>query len=193
MTGKDPVSVAQQVVAECYGKGKHGEESVVVTAMCEDDLRTFIGCPLISFCSDGGLHVTHPRGAGSFPRDLGVYVRQDHLLSLTEAIHKMTSQPAARFGFKDRGLIKPGMKADLVVFDPSKVADRATVQSPWAEPLGIPTVLVNGVPVLLNGKITGAHPGRPLRRTGPDTTWTAKARIAGPWRDSSPEFDAGGG
>jgi N-acyl-D-amino-acid deacylase len=192
-TGKDPVTVAQQVVAECYGKGKHGEESVVVTAMCEDDLRTFIGSPLISFCSDGGLHVTHPRGAGSFPRDLGVYVRQNGLISLSEAIRKMTSLPASRFGFQDRGHIEPGMKADLTLFDPATVLDTSTTSAPWSAPVGIPTVLVNGVPVLLNGKLTGAHPGRPLPRQGTDVTWTAKSHIGGPWHDSSPEFDAGGG
>lgn len=192
-TGKDPVTVAQEVVSSCYGPGKHGEESVVVSAMCEDDLRTFIGCPLISFCSDGGLHVTHPRGAGSFPRDLGVYVREARLLSLSEAIRKMTSQPAARFGFKDRGRIAPGMKADITLFDPSKVIDTATTSSPWSAPLGIPTVLVNGVPVLLNGKITGAHPGRPLPRAGSEATWTTSRNHNGPWRDSSPVFDAGGG
>lgn len=192
-TSKDPVTIAQQIVAECYGKGKHGQESVVVTAMCEDDLRTFIGSPLISFCSDGGLHVTHPRGAGSFPRDLGVYVRQDGLLPLEEAIRKMTSQPAKRFGFNDRGRIEPGMKADLVLFDPATVLDTATTKAPESKPVGIPTVLVNGVPVLLNGKITGAHPGVPLRRRWPDVTWFRHRRLAGPWRDSSPVFDAGGG
>lgn len=192
-TGKDPITVAQTVVSQCYGPGKHGEESVVVSAMCEDDLRTFIGCPLISFCSDGGLHVTHPRGAGSFPRDLGVYVRENGLLTLSEAIRKMTSQPAARFGFKDRGRIAPGMKADITVFDPKTVVDTATTKSPWSAPLGIPTVLVNGVAVLLDGKVTGAHPGRPLPRVGTDVTWTASRNHNGPWRDSSPEFDAGGG
>jgi len=162
MTGKDPITIAQEIIAECYGPGKHGSESVVVTAMSEDDLKGFIANPRISFCSDGGLHGTHPRGAGSFPRVLGVYVRQQHVIPLQEAIRKMTSQPAKRFGLSDRGRIAPGMKADITIFDPDTVIDTATVEKPEAAPVGIPTVIVNGVPVMLDGKFTHAHPGRPL-------------------------------
>jgi N-acyl-D-amino-acid deacylase len=159
---KDPVTLAQEIVART--KGMRGGEGVVVTAMSEKDLATFIANPLISFCSDGGLHGTHPRGAGSFPRVLGVYVRERHVIGLPEAIRKMTSFPASRFGFKDRGFLKPGMKADVVIFDPKTVKDRSTTKEPEAAPVGIPTVFVNGKAVLLRGQITGEHPGQVIRR-----------------------------
>ena len=160
----DPITLIQQIIASCYGKGKHGTEGVMVTAMSEDDVKTFISSPSIMFCSDGGLHFTHPRGAGSFPRVLGVYVRQKKVIPLREAIRKMTSLPAWRFGFKDRGSIEVGKKADLVVFDPKTVIDTATVKSPESPPRGIPTVLVNGVPALLYGQFTHLHPGVGIRR-----------------------------
>lgn len=162
--GKDPIALIQEIVARCYGPLGKGSESVVVTAMSEEDLKTFIRNPKICFCSDGGLQGSHPRGAGSFPRVLGRYVRDEGTLSLPEAIRKMTSLPAARFGLRDRGTIARGQKADLVLFDPARVRDTATTSDPQSPPVGLPTVLVNGVPVLHDGKITGAHPGRPLRR-----------------------------
>jgi N-acyl-D-amino-acid deacylase len=163
MTGKDAITLAQEIIKRT--EGREGQEGVVVTAMSEKDLETFIANPLISFCSDGGLHGTHPRGAGSFPRVLGRYVREKHVISLPEAIRKMTSLPAHRFGFSDRGQLKVGMKADVVLFDPKTVIDRATTKDPEAQPVGLFTVLVNGVPVLLEGKITGNHPGQVLTRT----------------------------
>jgi N-acyl-D-amino-acid deacylase len=95
---------------------------------------------------------------------LGVYVRQKHVIPLQEAIRKMTSLPARNFGLKGRGWIKAGYKADLVLFDPAKVLDTATTKNPQSQPIGIPTVLVNGVPVLLNGVVTHAHSGQALRR-----------------------------
>ncbi len=163
LTGKDAITVIQEIVQKTHGEGAKGSESVVVTAMTENDLDTFLAAPEIMFCTDGGLHPSHPRGAGSFPRLLGVYVREKHLLSFEEAIRKGTSLPASRFGFRDRGKIVKGMKADIVLFDPAVVQDRATVAEPAAAPVGIPTVLVNGVPVLENGVITGKHPGAVLR------------------------------
>lgn len=161
-TGKDSVTIAQEIVKQCYGPGKHGAEGVVVTAMSEDDLKKFIANPRISFCSDGGLHGTHPRGAGSFPRVLGVYVREQRVIPLNEAIRKMTSLPAWRFGLSDRGKIAVGMKADITIFNPDTVMDTASVEKPESPPIGIQTVIVNGVPVLLDGKVTHAHSGRPL-------------------------------
>lgn len=164
MTGKDPISVIQQIVHATHEPGKPQSESVVVTAMTEADLDAFLSNPFIMFCTDGSLHGTHPRGAGSYPRILGVYVRERHLLSLEEAIRKATSLPAKRMGLRDRGLIRPGMHADLVLFDPTTVKDAATIADPTAHPTGIPTVLVNGTVVLENGTITGRHPGQVLRR-----------------------------
>jgi N-acyl-D-amino-acid deacylase len=132
--------------------------------MSDADLKAFLAHPLVSICSDGGLHGSHPRGAGSFPRVLGHYVREQRTLPLQEAIRKMTSLPAARFRLKDRGVIAVGKKADLVLFDPRTVRDTATTQQPQSPPIGIPTVIVNGIPVLRDGTVTHAHPGRPLRR-----------------------------
>ena len=162
--GKDPITLIQEIILRCYGPGAKGAESVVVTAMSEDDLEAFVRNPLVSFCSDGGLHGTHPRGAGSFPRVLGRYVRERRTIPLAEAIRKMTSLPAHRFGLRDRGALKPGKKADLVLLDPATIADTATTERPESPPIGLPTVVVNGVPVLLGGVVTHAHPGRPLRK-----------------------------
>jgi N-acyl-D-amino-acid deacylase len=138
-------------------------ENVLVTSMSEDDLRWFIAHPDIMFCSDGELHGTHPRGAGAFPRVLGRYVREEQLLPLAAAIHKMTGLPATQLGLKDRGRIAPGYVADLVVFDPAIVIDQSTVENPETPPLGIPDVMVSGEWIVRDGKVTGLRPGRVLR------------------------------
>jgi len=163
MTGKDPVSVCQEIVEKT--SDHKGTETVVVTAMSEGDLEKFIASPRVMFCTDGQKGGAHPRYAGSFPRILGLYVRQKHVLSLEQAIRKMTSFPAQRFGFDHRGEIKPGYSADVVVFDPSTVLDKATTKDPELPPVGIADVFVNGVPVLLDGKATRTTPGALLKRT----------------------------
>ena len=95
-------------------------EEIIATSMSEDDVRWFIAQPAIMFCSDGELHGSHPRGAGTFPRILGHYVREEKVLSLESAIQKMTELPAHRLGLPDRGQVKPGYIADLAVFlDPA--------------------------------------------------------------------------
>ena len=137
--------------------------SVIGVAMSEDDVRWFIAYPPIMFCSDGSLHDRHPRAAGTFPRVLGHYVREEHVLSLPLAIHKMTELPAEQLGLSDRGRIAPGLTADLVVFDPATVIDSSTVKDPEAAPKGIPAVMVSGVWVVQDGQVTGAHPGKALR------------------------------
>jgi N-acyl-D-amino-acid deacylase len=138
-------------------------ENVLVTSMSEDDLRWFIAHPDIMFSSDGELHGTHPRGAGAFPRVLGRYVREQKVLPLEAAIHKMSGLPASQLGLKDRGRIAAGYVADLVVFDPAVVIDQSTVENPEAPPLGIPDVMVAGQWVVRDGKVTGHRPGRVLR------------------------------
>jgi N-acyl-D-amino-acid deacylase len=138
-------------------------EAVIVTSMSEDDVRWFIAQPQIMFCSDGDLHGAHPRGAGSFPRVLGRYVREQKVLPLELAIHKMTGLAAHQLGLKDRGRIAQGYVADLVLFDPAVVIDQSTIEAPEAPPLGIPAVMVGGSWVIDHGKPTGAHPGQVIR------------------------------
>jgi N-acyl-D-amino-acid deacylase len=108
-----------------------------------------------------------PRTWGSFPRVLGEFVRDRRLMGLEEAVRKMTSAPAARLGIPDRGLLRDGMRADIVVFDPVSVASTATYDQPRSFPVGIPWVVVNGVVVVEEGQHTGALPGRALRRGRP--------------------------
>ena len=139
------------------------QEGVMGTSMSEDDVRWFIANPRVMFCSDGELHGEHPRGAGSFPRVLGRYVREERVLPLETAIHKMTLMPAEQLGLKDRGRIAEGYVADLVVFDPAAVADQSTIEHPEAAPKGIPDVMVSGVWVVADGKVTGAHAGHVIR------------------------------
>jgi N-acyl-D-amino-acid deacylase len=138
-------------------------ESVIVTSMSEDDVRWFIAQPQIMFCSDGELHGAHPRGAGSFPRVLGHYVREQKVLSLEMAIHKMTGLAAGQLKLKDRGRIARGFVADLVLFDPAVVINQSTIDAPEAPPLGIPAVMVSGEWVIDNELPTGNHPGKVLR------------------------------
>jgi N-acyl-D-amino-acid deacylase len=113
--------------------------------------------------SDGGIGSRHPRGAGTYPRVLGYYVRELHWLTLPQAIQKMTSMPAARFKLNDRGLIRPGFKADVVLFDPATIIDRATFKDPQLTAEGVKRVFVNGREVWVDGKVTGNRPGVALR------------------------------
>ena len=163
-TQSDAVTIIQEIVKNTHGPGATGKEGVIVTAMSEPDLETFIASPFIMFCSDGGLHGTHPRGAGSFPRVLARYARERNTITLEAAIHKMTGLTAKRMGLRDRGILAPGKAADIVLFDAAKIQDTATTAQPTSPPLGIPAVFVNGVPVVENGQITGAHPGVILKR-----------------------------
>jgi N-acyl-D-amino-acid deacylase len=113
--------------------------------------------------SDGGIGSRHPRGAGTYPRVLGRFVRQQHWLALPEAIRKMTSLPAQRFKLNDRGLIRAGFKADLVLFDANTIIDRATFQEPQLTAAGVKRVFVNGSEVWLDHAVTGQRPGVALR------------------------------
>ncbi len=142
---------------------KDGGAGVVCKSMTEADIKTFYQQPWVMVASDGGIGMRHPRGAGTFPRALGLYVREWKWLALEEAVRKMSAFPAWRLGLRDRGLIKPGMKADLVVFNPSELIDRSTMTQPALEPVGIMNVFVNGIAVVNEGMITGARPGEILR------------------------------
>lgn len=155
-SGKSAVDVYIQIV-------KDGGASVVCKSMIEPDIKTFYQQRWVMVSSDGGIGMRHPRGAGTFPRVLGRYVREQKWLSLEEAIRKMTSFPAWRLGLKDRGTIKTGMKADVVVFDANRVIDRSTMTQPGIEPVGVQNVLVNGEVVVAEGRVTGGRSGAVLR------------------------------
>lgn len=143
---------------------KDDDAGMIGHAMIESDLRTFYQQPWVMVASDGGIANNHPRGAGTFPRVLGLYVREKSWMTLPEAIRKMTTMPAARLGLKDRGQLKAGMKADLVLFDPKTVIDRSTFEQPRALATGIQKVWVNGG-LVWNGTAAGLeHPGRVLSR-----------------------------
>jgi len=138
---------------------RDGGAGVVCKSMIEDDIRTFYRQPWVMVSSDGGIAGRHPRGAGTFPRVLGRYVRELGWIGLEAAIHKMTDLPARRLSLRDRGRIKPGLKADLVIFDPKRIIDRSTMLEPALEPVGMVAVLVNGQPVVDGGTVTGLRPG----------------------------------
>lgn len=156
--GITPVELYMKIVRD-------GGAGVVCHSMKDSDISTFYRQPWVMVSSDGGIGSRHPRGAGSYPRVLGRYVRELRWLTLPEAIRKMTSLPAQRFKLKDRGLIRAGFKADLVVFDARSIIDRATFQQPQLTSEGVQRVFVNGVEVWSDGKVTGERPGQALRRS----------------------------
>lgn len=152
-----PADVYAQIV-------KNGGAGVVGNSMNEADVKAFHQQSWVMVSSDGGIGSRHPRGTGTFPRVLGRFVRENKWLTLEEAIRKMTEMPAKRLGLKDRGLIKKGMRADLVLFDKDKVIDLATFTEPQKLSEGIEITFVSGVPVWKNGKVTDNFPGSILRR-----------------------------
>jgi len=140
-------------------------------AIAEEDVERILRSRLTMIGSDGeipifGRGAPHPRSYGTFARVLGRYVRERRALTLEEAVRKMTSLPATRLKLADRGLLRPGMKADVAVFDPARVADKATFLQPHQYAEGFAHVLVNGKPVVLNGKVTEERPGRVLYGPG---------------------------
>lgn len=147
----------------------NGGASMVFHVMDEADVRRIMAHPQTMIGSDGrltrpGEGVPHPRAYGTFPRVLGRYVRDEHVLTLEQAVHKMTGMPAARLRLRDRGCVRAGCVADLTLFDPATVRDVGTYEDPHRYPEGIVYVLVNGVPVVERGAMTAARPGRVLRR-----------------------------
>jgi N-acyl-D-amino-acid deacylase len=152
--------------------------------MAEEDVRRILAYPHTMIGSDGSPHDDHPhpRLWGAFPRVVGHYVREVGLFSLEEAVRRMTSLPAAQFGLRDRGVLRPGAFADLVLFDPDTVADRSTFDRPVQPAAGIELVMANGRVVWRDGAATGERPGRALRlgrldRTG-GTPETSRGRAA---------------
>ncbi len=142
---------------------------MVFHSIDERDVQRIAAQPFVMFGSDSGVRrlgvgVPHPRGYGNSARVVARYVRELAVLRLEEAVRKMTSLPAARFRLFDRGLVRPGMAADLVVFDPARVRDASTFDSPHHYAEGLDDVVINGVPVIEEGRMTGALPGRFLPR-----------------------------
>ena len=158
--GISPVQMYIQIIRE--GDAAGTEAGIIGKSMIESDIKAFYQQRWVMVASDGGIGSFHPRGAGTFPRVLGLYVREKHWLTLPEAVRKMTSLPAQRLGWKDRGVIREGAFADLVLFDPQTVIDRSTFAKPFELPAGIEKVFVNGEVVWESGKPTGARPGRVL-------------------------------
>lgn len=139
-------------------------ESIIGTSMDASDISKLIAWPHANICTDGGIVNLHPRSAGSFPRVLGRYVREQKLMTLEEAIRKMTGLAATHMGFTDRGLIRQGAVADLVLFDPDAVIDRATPSEPTLLSEGITSVWVSGELVFTEGAATASRPGKVIRR-----------------------------
>jgi N-acyl-D-amino-acid deacylase len=178
--GKDPRDVVMDLVI-----ADRAQSGVIISIMTEDDVRLALADPLVSVGTDAGAKAedgplseskSHPRAWGSFPRILGHYVRDEHLLTLEEAVRKMTSRPAIRVGFTDRGLLRPGFAADIVVFDPATIRDVATFEDPTHYAVGMKWVLVNGRAVVADGKFTAERPGRVLR--GPGASPASRAGAA---------------
>jgi dihydroorotase/N-acyl-D-amino-acid deacylase len=168
--GKDPRDAAMDIAV-----ADHGESSVVIDIMGDSDVKAAVSDPLVTYGSDspergedGPLSKTkaHPRAFGTFPRVLAKYVREEHTMRLEEAVRKMTSLAASRVGIMDRGVLRPGMMADIAVFDPATIQDVATYTDPLRYSVGVKDVFVNGRSVVLDGKITDDRPGRVLRGPG---------------------------
>ena len=167
---KDPRDAVMDIVI-----ADRGRSDVIISIMTEADVRTALSNPMLSIGTDSGARAqdgplagskSHPRGWGSFTRILAHYVRDEHLLTLEDAVRRVTSRPAQRVGITDRGIIRPGMKADITIFDPATVRDVATFEDPARYSEGIAFVLVNGQAVVDSGKITEARPGQVIRGPG---------------------------
>jgi len=168
MRGERPVETLMNLLAE------HEKlAAIVIFCMCEENVRRILSWPFVAVASDARARVAaeasgpdrpHPRAYGTFARFLGRYVRDEKLVPLAEAVRRITSLPAERLGLRDRGVVREGAFADITVFDPDTIADRATYDDPHRTSDGVLHVIVNGRPVIENGEHTDARPGRALRR-----------------------------
>jgi N-acyl-D-amino-acid deacylase len=159
LRGQDPFEAAFDLLAE-------ERMGVAMVSFSQDELviERFMKLPYANVCTDGLLGGRpHPRSYGTYPRILGRYVRERGTLTLPEAVRKMTSQAAASFGFADVGLVREGLRANLVVFDPERVSDRASFEDPMQFPVGIRDVFVGGQAVVRNEVVTGARPGKVVK------------------------------
>ena len=170
MRGKDPINTIMDLILE-----DRSRIECVYFLMAEENVRKELSKPWISFGSDEASQAPegpflksnpHPRAYGNFARVLGKYVRDEKVLTLSEAVRRLSGFPAANLGLDHRGLLQEGMYADVVVFDPAKISDRATFQKPHQYAVGMKHVFVNGVQVIKNGEHTGAKPGRALSGPG---------------------------
>jgi N-acyl-D-aspartate/D-glutamate deacylase len=169
-TGADPPDALMDLVV-----ADKGQSSAIISIMSEADVRTALAHPLIAIGTDAGAKAedgplsgskSHPRAWGSFPRVLGKYVRDEKLITLEEAVRRFTSRPAARVGLHDRGVLRPGFKADIAIFDPAAIRDVSTFADPSHYSTGVRHVFVNGRAVVSDGRITNERPGRVLRGPG---------------------------
>jgi len=166
--GKKKIDAQIDQILEMYTNGGAG---MVYQVMNEDDVKNIMRQPFTMIASDSGVRrfgegAPHPRGYGNNARVLGQYVRELKLITLEDAVRKMTSLPAQTFGLRDRGLIREGFAADLVIFDESKIGDKATFDQPHQYSEGFSSVIVNGQVVFDGNKMTGNLPGEPLYGTG---------------------------
>ena len=168
--GKDPRDAVMALVV-----ADRGRSDVIISIMNETDVRTALSHPMMSIGTDSGSRAedgplsaskSHPRGWGSFPRILAKYVREEKLLTLEDAVRRFSSRPAWRMGITDRGILRPGMKADITIFDRATVRDVSTYDNPAHYSEGIRHVLVNGKAVVKNGTITEERPGQVIRGAG---------------------------
>jgi len=168
--GKDPRDAVMDLVI-----ADRGETNVIISIMREDDVKLALSNPMISIGTDSGARAedgpfseskSHPRAWGSFPRILGKYVRDEKLIPLEDAIRRFTSRPAMRVGITDRGILRPGMKADVTIFNPQTIHDVSTFVDPTHYSVGVEHVFVNGKAVVSSGKITNERPGEPIRGPG---------------------------
>ena len=179
LRGTTPEDVATDLVVQ-----DDSRVGVVYFLMSDENVHRQVGLPWMSFGSDAGSLAPegaflksnpHPRAYGNFARLLGKYVREEQATSLAEAIHRLTLMPATHLGLRRRGALRPGYFADIVIFDPARIIDRATFEAPHRYAEGVRHVFVNGVPVLRDGEHTGALPGRVVRGPG-WVGWTDPAR-----------------
>jgi dihydroorotase/N-acyl-D-amino-acid deacylase len=168
--GMDPIDALMDILVEDDGYTENA-----VFGMSEPDITLAVRQPWVSFDNDSqgtapdgllGKEHPHPRAYGTFPRVIRKYVREEHVLSLEDAIRKFTALPAQKMHFADRGVLKQGMWADVVVFDPNELRDLATFEKPNQLSAGMRWVLVNGVPVIADGRMTKALPGKVIRGQG---------------------------